>query len=305
LGIGVPGYALDGSRRSFGLYTMANDNVYDWCVSFLASVRRFHESIPVVVIPFDGHCRRVAAALPFFDATLLPESRLSEIDALVDELEPRIQPGARRTLRKLYCWLGEFDVFLYSDADVVSLRPFTDLVSTFAASPYHLAYFEANPDWVYKDFLRNRLMRSYRLSSFNTGLFFGRRGVVSTRVLEPTLREARRFRDGFTHIADQPYVNYCIDVLRLKTAHVASLAPSVAPNVWAGVPGLRRQGEDIRMADGKPLPFIHWAGLSLQETLPCGEVFRESHRSALRRLSGPAPFGMPAALPSEADTVVA
>ena len=43
-----------------GVYTLANDPMYDWLVAFLESMREHEPDLPIVVIPFDDRIERVA-----------------------------------------------------------------------------------------------------------------------------------------------------------------------------------------------------------------------------------------------------
>jgi hypothetical protein len=55
---------------------------------------------------------------------------------------------------------------------------------------------------------------------------------------------------------------------------VASLtAEEIAETAWAGAEGLLLDAGCVRTSDGRRLPFLHWAGMTLEQELPWGEIF--------------------------------
>src|SRR5260370_3390370 len=42
-----------------GVYTLANDPMYDWLVAFLESLREHEPALPIVVIPLDDRISRI------------------------------------------------------------------------------------------------------------------------------------------------------------------------------------------------------------------------------------------------------
>ena len=65
-----------------GVYTLANDLMYDWLVAFLESMQEHEPDLPIVVIPFDDRIDRVARLCSRYSFAIMDDPVLAEIDRM-------------------------------------------------------------------------------------------------------------------------------------------------------------------------------------------------------------------------------
>jgi hypothetical protein len=127
--------------RSRGIYTLANDGVYDQLVALLNSIEvNVGSDIPVCVIPFDNRLDRVKQAI-----RTRPNVTLFENQKSIDRWEEfarqfaQAHPDAKRTQqshprwykgclhRKFVAFDGIFDEFVFYDGDSLAMKPIDDI----------------------------------------------------------------------------------------------------------------------------------------------------------------------------------
>src|SRR5262250_2265729 len=103
---------------SKGIYFLANNQVLDLAVAFLNSFRRFNPDTPLCLIPFDDNVDQITTLRSKYHfSTYRDSSVLRECD----EISLRFHNSTMGHYRKLACWKGEFEQFIYIDVDTVVL----------------------------------------------------------------------------------------------------------------------------------------------------------------------------------------
>jgi hypothetical protein len=163
--------------ESFGIYTLANDVVYDQLVALLNSIEvNVGADIPVCVIPYNDQLERVKQEIKARNNVTLFENResIQRWDNFANDVwavHPAASQGnlARNTwyrtplLRKLCAFDGEFDKFVFYDADSLAMQPLDNLLDKL--SNYDFIF----DDWEHK---KSREDAALNLSIIeNTGLY--------------------------------------------------------------------------------------------------------------------------------------
>ncbi|MBD2081028.1 Npun_R2821/Npun_R2822 family protein [Leptolyngbya sp. FACHB-17] len=126
---------------SFGIYTLANDAVFDQLVALLNSIKaNVDPDIPVCVIPFDDRLDRVKAEIQ-----ARPNVTLFQNQSSIDRWENfarefvKAHPEAQRTQqahprwykgklhRKFAAFDGQFEQFVFFDGDSLAMKPLTQI----------------------------------------------------------------------------------------------------------------------------------------------------------------------------------
>ncbi len=129
--------------NSFGLYTLGNDGVYDQLVALINSIERnVGAAVPICIIPYDGNLRRTQALVAsrsqvslFADQLSIDQWEQFARDVWSAHPQARV-PQLRRPkwfkqpqlMRKLCAFDGEFDRFVFYDADSLAMHPLDRVV---------------------------------------------------------------------------------------------------------------------------------------------------------------------------------
>ncbi|MDX2215764.1 MAG: hypothetical protein SFY66_21050 [Oculatellaceae cyanobacterium bins.114] len=125
--------------HSYGIYTLANDAVYDQLVALLNSIEmNVGLDIPVCIIPFDDRLERVkheissrANVVLFEDTKAI--ARWEKFAQAIWAAHPIAQNATSRQHwglghhRKLVAFDGMFDKFVFYDADSLAMKPINDV----------------------------------------------------------------------------------------------------------------------------------------------------------------------------------
>jgi hypothetical protein len=125
---------------SYGIYTLANDAVYDQLVALLNSIEQNIGDIPVCVIPYNDQLDQVKLEIESRpNVTLFSDtSVLQKWDDFINQVwsaHPRAQapkhsrPGWYQGFvhRKFAAFEGEFERFVFFDADSLAMKPIDDV----------------------------------------------------------------------------------------------------------------------------------------------------------------------------------
>ncbi|MBD2676516.1 MULTISPECIES: Npun_R2821/Npun_R2822 family protein [Nostoc] len=127
--------------KSFGIYTLANDTVYDQLVALLNSIEvNVGENIPVCVIPYNQQLDLVKQEIKSRKNVTLFEDweAIHRWDNFINELwdaHPRAndsklnRPGWYKGFvhRKFASFNGDFERFVFYDADSLAMKPIDDV----------------------------------------------------------------------------------------------------------------------------------------------------------------------------------
>lgn len=128
--------------ESFGIYTLANDVVYDQLVALLNSIEvNVSPDIPICIIPYDERLDRVKQEISSRKNVMLYENwealqRWEDFAHQVWAAHPRkkkLQPSRsswyKGHLQRRFVTLeGVFDKFLFYDGDSLAMKPVTDVI---------------------------------------------------------------------------------------------------------------------------------------------------------------------------------
>jgi hypothetical protein len=272
--------AVNARSTARGIYTLANDSVYDWLVAFLES-RRLHEpNLPVVVIPFDDRMERVNALRDRYSFDVLEHESLKALDQIGASYFPDDAKWPH-AFRKFAAFWGPFEKFVFVDSDVVLLGPLHEIFDRAEASDVEFVCGDIDIDQVYAPGkLRDQIMATGVTTGFNTGFFMSWRNTL-------TLDQVRRLgeeglavrRDLPPAVGEQPFINWCVAVAGLKVQAYFDLVPDMCFSPWAkrgpvaDVNGAWRL-LDTRWKDvGRRMPLLHWAGYGLDFKMPNMRIF--------------------------------
>jgi hypothetical protein len=264
--------------QPFGLYYLGNDRVLDWLVASLESVRQHGYQGPITLIPYNDKITRLTKLAAQYNFSIWQSDSFLELDRLGLTLDPAL-PSQVHTFRKLAAFWGEYEYFLFSDADVIALTNYQEVLDAFRQSQFDFMYFSAPVAHVYQPPFLDEMIRDYNAPRFNAGFLAGRHGVFTLEEIAGYVERARLVRKHFApDTNDQPFVNYCTDIKQLPRGHLADVLPEFS-RVHAAKRPLKMQANIARMDEpanpsyGKRLAFIHWSGFSLNPWMPKRDIF--------------------------------
>lgn len=246
---------------SRGIYILGNDRVFDDVLAFVHSLKKHLPGYHVRLIPYNDDAQLLAPALRRkFGIETFTDTRLFEFLA---KHAHAIHGQDIPAFRKLACWFGPFERFIYYDTDMLV---FQDPREVFELLDNHdFLYFSHTHGirYVFAERVMERglLTEPEIRSLFNSGFFASKRGVLSYEQLNSVLGEAATVSDIFDSFTmDQPILNYVFLKTTARRGDLRSLVPGVPFNAWAGDPTYRIKNGLPCLVDGTPLQDIHWAG---------------------------------------------
>jgi len=247
-----------------GIYTLANDNdrVIEDTLAFLNSLFTYEQNCPVMLIPFNDEYHKIASIVgKKYDVQIYDNK---DILRALDLCSKEIFGKETHMMRKFACWFGPFDEFIYFDTDIVVLK---DQKDTFdLLNEYDMvrdgSIRKLGIRSVFKEriFERNLFPKHEINELFNAGFFASKKGVIGYDQLMSILKEAVDVSDIFDHVGDQPLLNYVMLRAIPRRANLRLLKPD-SIDAWAGVKGMKVKGGRIYETDGRPVRYVHWAGL--------------------------------------------
>ncbi|QIR40660.1 methionine synthase [Tolypothrix sp. PCC 7910] len=128
----------------FGIYTLANDIVYDQLVALLNSIElNVNADIPICIIPYDDQLERVLQEIAFRKNVFLFENKISmqrweEFYNYIWNLHPQAHKKMQghykwyrksNLFRKMSAFDGEFERFVFYDADSLAMSSLDKVVN--------------------------------------------------------------------------------------------------------------------------------------------------------------------------------
>lgn len=250
-----------------GVYFLANDRMFEQCIAFLTSFRLNNPSIPLVLIPFDHYIQRLTSLQPKYRFSIWERE---EVLTTCDELCCLVKGRSHGHFRKLACWEGPFDEFIYVDSDTVVLETL-DVVFGFLSQWDFLASHSniaSIRKWVWKDSAtrENSLTREQIAYSANTGFMCSKRNAVRVPdAFAAWHRIGSLAKDLNTELIDQPFLNYFIVTSGLRFSSLYSIflmnrAVDIPLERWGGRElGPTLNGRFLSAMFPRTL-LVHWAG---------------------------------------------
>ena len=275
-----------------GIYTLANDAIYDQLVALLNSIEfNIGTDIPVCIIPFDSCLEKVTAEI-----ATRPNVTLFKNDASIQRWEkfaremvaahPTAQAASfehsrwygGRLHRKFAAFDGEFDKFVFFDGDSLAMQPIDNIFGKLdrydfvfddwehgksdATAALDLALIEQS----------GRFSKADVRAQLHCSSFFGsKRGLFEPRVIQAMTRRLVEHKEAawingngwwddaflfnyMTLYCDRPQFNFTRSPIgRERTGNCANADPFVAVEVLYNQEGL------------KPINRIHYMGYSAKD----------------------------------------
>jgi hypothetical protein len=267
----------DDAARRRGVYTLANDGVYDWLVAFLESMREHEPDLPIVVIPFDDRIDRIARLRSTYRFDIMDDPLLAETDRMGATYYPgdALWPHA---FRKLAAFWGPFENFAFFDSDVVILQPLREYFDKAEVTPGFVCGDLDVAQCFVPGNLRDAMLSTGQITGFNTGFFMSRRNAFTFEHMQSLADEGLAIKNGFT-FGDQPFINWCVSTAGMTVTPYYDLLPDVCFSTWAERRPIRRVDGTWRLLDknwqdvGRRMPWLHWAGSGLDMRMPNIRIF--------------------------------
>jgi hypothetical protein len=286
-----------------GFYFLANDYVLERVIAFLNSFRMYNETAELCLIPFDDDIDGVLRLQSRYDFSVW--SGDPALLRTCDDISREFHDEVKGHYRKLACWEGDFDEFVYVDTDTIVLRDmdflfdYLDRYGFFTTISDHPGIFE----WVWKDSIRQTgaLTEQQWGYSASTGLIASRKECLRFADVQPRLPAAIELAPHMALVTlEMPPLNYLMVTSGWPYGSLAVLSeqggvdggpdPNIPLECHAAQPvGEIRDGRIISPAV-PPIFLVHWAGMWWQlergerEQIPYYDLW--SHYRYLDQLAG-------------------
>jgi len=264
---------------SRGIYIIANDRVMEQAIALLNSIRFFDPDTPIVMIPYNNQYQAIANIISQdYGGQIYENSQfLDELSNLVKEICGDNFFDRPNLLRKLACWFGPFEEFLYIDTDIVVFEKIIDNLNYLADYDFICCDYQhlSGIQQIFTAKIQDIFTEPELKDVFNSGFWGSKKSLLS----QQDLYEAFKFCANnpeyfFLDNSDQTILNYLI----LKQTHRRlNLArqPDKDPGTWAGSGHFQQQGD--RLIDpniNQPLKFVHWAGIRIEPGGPYWDIWQ-------------------------------
>ena len=257
---------------SRGIYIVANDKVATNAIALLNSIRSYDAETPRVLIPYDDNYHQVADILKSrFNVTIY--ENLDFIDRLAKRVYISFSGKFFRPnlLRKLACWFGEFDEFLYIDTDIVVFEKIIDNLNHLDKYDFLSCDYQHRGginDVFPEAVINEKLFDLVELQDiFNSGWWASKKGMISEQDIYATFDDCVAHPQYFTFTqktSDQPIINYLVLKHIKQRFNLVNLDNSV-PGNWAGSEHFIPKGNVLfDPSSDRPLQYLHWAGMRIE-----------------------------------------
>ncbi len=268
-----------------GIYTLANDVVYDQLVALLNSIEaNAGKDLPVCVIPYDDRLERVRAEVAQRPQVFLLEDRQAIADW--EEFATRAWQGHhkahsiwrdrgvkgvyRLNRHRKYCaFNGPFDQFIFFDADTLVMAPLDSVFAQLDEYDWITNDFQHKSDWNFVlDCSEPQLMQLFtpeylRSRIFCSGWFASRKGIFPPEHLDHLVEKLQAGEAAVMawQDSDQTLLNYMVLRSDLKYLNLA-LEPGATGNNWSSQYEVK---DHILYDKGRPITYLHYIGMGTEE----------------------------------------
>ncbi|MEM9806307.1 MAG: Npun_R2821/Npun_R2822 family protein [Cyanobacteria bacterium P01_D01_bin.56] len=271
-----------------GIYTLANDVVYDQLVALLNSIEQNSGHIPVCVIAYNEVTERVAAEVAKRENVfLLNEPDLfqfwEDFSLRVWQTHPTaIQQWKASGIKTQFYRVGEnhryvsfdpaapFEEFIYLDADTLVLQPLDFMFERLSQADvvvYDFQFkdlshiFNVNSDKLSTVFTEERLKRDI----FCSGCYASKRGLFSQAELDHVVETLGQGNSDVLYMGapNQSLLNYMVQINNHSVHNVALEWRPQGKATGNAVSSTHFEEKDGLVYDqGKRLSYLHYIGLS-------------------------------------------
>lgn len=271
-----------------GIYTLANDVVYDQLVALLNSIEQNSGHIPVCVIAYNDQIEKVAAEISKRDnVTLLNDPNLfqfwEDFSLRVWQTHPTaIKQWKASGVSTQFYRVGEnhryvsfdpaapFEEFIYLDADTLVMQPLDFMFERLSQADvvvYDFQFkdlshiFNVNSDKLTTVFSEERLKRDI----FCSGCYASKRGLFSTAELDYVVETLAQGNSEVLYMGapNQSLLNYMVQINGHSVHNVAlEWRPEGKATGNAVSSKHFEEREGLVYDNGKLLSYLHFIGLS-------------------------------------------
>ncbi|MBE9068488.1 sugar transferase [Leptolyngbya cf. ectocarpi LEGE 11479] len=271
-----------------GIYTLANDVVYDQLVALLNSIEQNSGHIPVCVIAYNDDIERVTAEVAQRDnVSLLDDATLfkfwEDFSLRVWQTHPTaIKKWKASGVKTQFYRVGEnhryvsfdpaapFDEFIYLDADTLVLQPLDFMFERLSQADvvvYDFQFkdlshiFNVNSDKLEIVFSAERLQRDI----FCSGCYASKRGLFSEAELDHVVDTLGQGNSDVLYMGapNQSLLNYMVQINNRSVHNVALEWRPEGKATGNAVSSKHFEERDGLVYDrGKRLSYLHYIGLS-------------------------------------------
>jgi lipopolysaccharide biosynthesis glycosyltransferase len=263
-----------------GIYLLGNDKVMDNAIALINSIRFYDQDTPIVMIPYNENYQAIAEVLSKFSRVTIYEN-LEYIKYFCEQVDNICGENffdRPNLLRKLVCWFGSFDEFLYIDTDIVVFNKIIDNLSYLQENDFLCYDYQhtGGIDQVFNQSIKdNNIFQETELKDvFNSGFWGSKKQAFSEEDIWEVFRECVRNPEYFYLLnSDQTILNYLVLKHVPRRFNLVN-RPGKTPGNWAGSPHFQAQGHIL--IDSKlnqPLHFLHWAGMRIEPGCPYWEIW--------------------------------
>lgn len=262
-----------------GIYILANDVVFDQLVALLNSIEtNISSEIPICIIPYNERLDKVRSEIATRPQVSLFENqesieRWETFAAQVWKSHDRAQQAWRdRQLpevyrvemhRKLCCFDGEFDRFVYFDADTLALSSLEPIFQKLEEYDWVTNDYQYSSDVKYIFDAPERFevfdAETLRSKIFCAGWFASKKSVFTDEILRSLLTSLHSGEVDLLALwgTDQSLMNYM--VLRSGISYYNFAATGTAPGShWSSI---FEERDRILYDKGQPLTYLHYMSI--------------------------------------------
>ncbi len=228
---------------SFGIYLLANDRFRFMLEAFLVSLRKFDETTPVMVIPFDDDYEKVSKIANQYNASILSDSL-----SIYSEIGSRMMAGRHGPgiFRKFKCFHGPFDEFLFIDIDVTVTSDIAEISKQALSAGSDITF--SSPALA-RNFQGGKLVEfsqhlDFSPNGYNNAVFVSKRDAIPLDFLTSLNPRIRTSLLGIAN--EQALMNYCSLVLGLKVETIKTATGTIVnrgDSAWRWDGDVARQGQ--------------------------------------------------------------
>jgi hypothetical protein len=258
--------------KNIGIYFLANDVVLDQTIGLLNSLRHYEPDVNLTLIPFNENIDGLRALSGTYKFDIWNEPSLKELEDFGQTIFPT-HPIAKNTFKKFAAFWGKYEHFMFLDTDIVVIDKLSPLIERFIQTGSEFIYSDPFLEQSYqKGAFLEKMIIEYDAKGFCTGSFISSNRLLSKKkileLLQQSVEVNLHFADERTY--EQPYLNYCIDVAKIKKTAVSELLPEVSDHNYAINMTYRKIGPEFQLitvkdsdrtssSDKKKRLWVHWA----------------------------------------------
>lgn len=254
---------------SRGIYIIANDRVTENAIALLNSIRLHDADTPISMIPYDNQYQAIAEIITKSYGVQIYENLhfIENLSVLINQICGNKLFDRPNLLRKLACWFGPFDEFLYIDTDIVVFEKIIDNLNYLSDYDFICCDYQhlGGINQIFTSKIKDIFSEEELKDVFNSGFWGSKKNLISQQDLQETFTFCASHPEYFyLENSDQTILNYLI---LNKTSRRFNLVrePGKEPGNWAG--SRHFQQKDNILIDpnvNQPLKFLHWAGIRIE-----------------------------------------